>query len=231
MHPRSALSGVPPASEAESASQPSVELSDKGSFVCSNDELDVEDVSEPLDRYTQGLYYPLSIGEVLNSTYQIVHKLGWGGFSTVWMARHVESHKMVALKIIIPRGVEGSEPGAKETNDLEERELEMQQEILRSVADTSHLLTLIDTFSLPSPKGSHTVLVFPVRGPNLRYDFSPLPVRDRMRAAKQLLQALKSLHEADIIVRGKTQQYPLSPRDEDRIFHDGTLSHSDARPQ
>ena len=32
-------------------------------------------------------YYPASIGEVLNSRYQIVSKLGFGVNSTVWLAR------------------------------------------------------------------------------------------------------------------------------------------------
>jgi hypothetical protein len=38
---------------------------DYGRFVDSGGVGDVEDVSEPLERYGQGLYYPVRIGEVL----------------------------------------------------------------------------------------------------------------------------------------------------------------------
>jgi hypothetical protein len=57
---------------------------DYGQFVDSDGVGDIEDVPEPLERYGQGLYYPVSIGEVLAGRYRIEHKLGWGGFSSVW---------------------------------------------------------------------------------------------------------------------------------------------------
>lgn len=38
--------------------------------------------SSPLDEY-----YPVNIGDVLDSRYQVVGKLGSGRFSTVWLAR------------------------------------------------------------------------------------------------------------------------------------------------
>lgn len=66
------------------------ELSDTGSFVCSDGEIEVEEVCEPVDGYQAGLYYPICIADVLNGTHRILHKLGWGGFSTVWMAHHLK---------------------------------------------------------------------------------------------------------------------------------------------
>ena len=35
-------------------------------------------------------YYPVRIGEVFASRYQVVGKLGYGAFSTVWLARDLE---------------------------------------------------------------------------------------------------------------------------------------------
>ncbi|KAH6960050.1 hypothetical protein BKA56DRAFT_454470, partial [Ilyonectria sp. MPI-CAGE-AT-0026] len=70
-----------------------------GDFVDSDGEGDIEEVSEPSGRYEEGLYYPVCIGEVLLSRYCIQHKLGHGGFSTVWMAHGLLSKKDVALKI------------------------------------------------------------------------------------------------------------------------------------
>jgi hypothetical protein len=44
--------------------------------------------AEPLHRYKPGGYHPLVLGEVLNNgRYKIIHKLGWGGYSTTWAAK------------------------------------------------------------------------------------------------------------------------------------------------
>jgi serine/threonine-protein kinase SRPK3 len=42
---------------------------------------------EQLEESKRGLYYPVNIGEVFDSKYQIVGKLGFGLSSTVWLAR------------------------------------------------------------------------------------------------------------------------------------------------
>ncbi len=42
---------------------------------------------ETLPDYVPGRYYPVRIGEVLASRYQVVGKLGYGMTSTVWLAR------------------------------------------------------------------------------------------------------------------------------------------------
>jgi hypothetical protein len=44
--------------------------------------------AEPLYRYRRGGYHPVTLGECLKSgRYKVLHKLGWGGYSTVWAAR------------------------------------------------------------------------------------------------------------------------------------------------
>ena len=105
---------------------------------------EVDDYTEPVQRYTAGLFYPICIGEVLVETYRIEHKLGDGRFSTVWLARDIQNEKDVALKIMINQDVEEGED-----------EYSMQKEIISTVQDTSNLVTYLATFSLRGYKGSN----------------------------------------------------------------------------
>lgn len=50
--------------------------------------------AEPLHRYRKGGYHPITLGSFLdNGRYKILHKLGWGGYSTVWAARDQRLYK------------------------------------------------------------------------------------------------------------------------------------------
>jgi len=171
---------------------------DYGDIVDSDEEGDVVDASEPIERYEQGLYYPLCIGEVLAGRYRIEHKLGWGGYSTVWMAHDLQYQKDVALKIMIP-GEKG------------EYEYRIQNEIIQAVQDISNLVTHQGSFLLPSYStgNNHRVLVLPLLCPSLGYRTNRLPVSTRVQAARQLLVALKGLHDVGLVHRG-IPSYPIS---------------------
>lgn len=66
------------------------------------------------------------------------------------------------------------------------------------------LVTCLATFSLRGNECDHRVLVFPLLGQCL-YDLEvrKKSMSTRMSAARQLLEALKSLHKAGIVHRGK----------------------------
>ncbi|EEH06406.1 protein kinase [Histoplasma capsulatum G186AR] len=179
------------------------DTTDLGYFaVTEDDEDDIEILAEPWHRYkTAGdsrTFYPICIGEVLNQRYRIDHKLGHGHFSTVWMAYDLETKSDVAVKVL----ASGENSG--------EHEVDMQEEIRKSVQDTSHLVTSLATFILPVPAGksSHRVLVFPLRGRSLGsiHVNRTLPMSTRMSAARQLLKALESLHSAGIVHRDLNSQ-------------------------
>ncbi|KAK7425618.1 hypothetical protein QQZ08_007941 [Neonectria magnoliae] len=166
---------------------------DWGDFVDSDGECDVEDASEPPERYQEGLYYPVCIGEVLANRYCIQHKLGHGGFSTVWMAHDLLSKQDIALKIMKPGG-------------SGEHEYWAHNRIIAAARDTSHLLTYRDTFFLDGSHGRHRVLVLPLQSPNLRDYTWRTSVAERISAAKQLLEDLKSLHDLGIVHRGASRR-------------------------
>ncbi|RGP60001.1 cmgc protein kinase [Fusarium sporotrichioides] len=165
------------------------DILDRGDLVDSDNEHEVEEASEDPERYLEGLYYPICIGEILVNQYRIEHKLGHGGFSTVWMAYDMLGKTDVALKIMTP-----GRPG--------EREFEMQREIINVVQPTSHLTLYQNTFSIRGSHSTHRVLVLPLQGPNLRDYQRQKPVANRMSAAKQLLQAIKQLHDGGIVHGG-----------------------------
>jgi hypothetical protein len=42
--------------------------------------------TEDVERYQRGGFHPVHLGDVYDERYRVVHKLGAGGFSTVWLA-------------------------------------------------------------------------------------------------------------------------------------------------
>lgn len=58
---------------------------------------------EKIYEYEPGGHHPVHLGDVLGDAYRVIHKLGHGGFATVWLARDLsakDTTKYVALKII-----------------------------------------------------------------------------------------------------------------------------------
>ncbi|PKY08918.1 kinase-like protein [Aspergillus campestris IBT 28561] len=56
---------------------------------------------ETLEEYQPGGYHPIKIGDVLNDRYHIADKLGFGGYSTVWLALDTHLKRYVAVKVNI----------------------------------------------------------------------------------------------------------------------------------
>jgi hypothetical protein len=49
-----------------------------------HDSSDNEEQEDPKD-YCKGGYHPVNIGETYNGRYNVLRKVGWGHFSTVWL--------------------------------------------------------------------------------------------------------------------------------------------------
>jgi serine/threonine-protein kinase SRPK3 len=54
---------------------------------------------EGINDYKLGGYHPVYIGEVLANRYVIIEKVGWGHFSTVWIAKDFKHSTFVAIKV------------------------------------------------------------------------------------------------------------------------------------
>ena len=109
------------------------------------------EATEPMTHYVPGGYHPIVVGDILGPSserqYRIVHKLGWGGFSTVWLAQRRDSiQTFVVVKVSM----------AEDGTDLT-REAAMPPKAQTN--DGAHVPTLVDSFTLQGPNGTHAVLV------------------------------------------------------------------------
>lgn len=49
-----------------------------------------DEEQEDVSQYFRGGYHPVVIGDVFDSRYRVIRKLGWGHFSTVWLCWDIE---------------------------------------------------------------------------------------------------------------------------------------------
>jgi hypothetical protein len=81
-------------------------------------ESSMEDISHPeddvecLEDYVPGGYHPTLIaGTFCSGRYTVVHKLGFGGYSTIWLAWDQQHRRYVSLKILTARASIESQEG------------------------------------------------------------------------------------------------------------------------
>ncbi|KAK9374657.1 protein kinase [Lipomyces chichibuensis] len=114
---------------------------------------------EQIENYRTGGFHPVSIGDSFSrGRYRVLHKLGFGGFSTVWLARDEQSHRLVSLKIMT----------AEASNTCDEmRILQYLKDSAICHPACAHILCVLDHFTIDGPNGSHSCLVSPFAGPSL----------------------------------------------------------------
>ena len=57
--------------------------------------------AEDVEKYRSGGFHPIHLGDAFKGgRYQVLHKLGYGGFSTVWLARDKDHDRLVSLKVL-----------------------------------------------------------------------------------------------------------------------------------
>ncbi|CAG8643050.1 10460_t:CDS:2, partial [Dentiscutata heterogama] len=149
---------------------------------------------EDLDDYCKGGYHPVKIGDVFNEgRYIVIRKLGWGHFSTVWLAKDNRRNRHVALKVV------KSAPHYTETA-LDE--IKLLQKIVDANPDApgrKHVVELLDHFQHRGPNGVHVCMVFEVLGENLlslikRYNHRGIPAHLVKQITKQVLMGLDYMH-------------------------------------
>eukprot|EP00484_Ammonia_sp_Unknown_P019324 CAMPEP_0197038032 /NCGR_PEP_ID=MMETSP1384-20130603/15083_1 /TAXON_ID=29189 /ORGANISM="Ammonia sp." /LENGTH=1212 /DNA_ID=CAMNT_0042468423 /DNA_START=30 /DNA_END=3668 /DNA_ORIENTATION=- len=155
--------------------------------------------------YGQGGYLRVRIGDRLHNRYIIEQKLGWGHFSTVWlatdlMAPQTSHRRFVALKI---------QKSAPHYLDAAKDEVQLlnaaKQSNSKQDAYENYIVQMLDSFIVSANNGKHVVFVFEVLGENLldlikSYNYRGLPMAVVKKIAREVLLGLDYLHtQCDII--------------------------------
>ncbi|KAG4304833.1 hypothetical protein PORY_001886 [Pneumocystis oryctolagi] len=149
---------------------------------------------EDLEDYCKGGYHPVQIGEKFkDGRYIIIRKLGWGHFSTVWLAKDTAKDCYVALKIV------RSAAHYTETALDEIKLLKRINTANPCHPGAAHVVSLLDNFEHRGPNGTHICMVFELLGENLlsliqRYDYRGIPMPLVKQITKQVLLGLDYLH-------------------------------------
>ncbi|KAL9939194.1 hypothetical protein V8E36_002007 [Tilletia maclaganii] len=149
---------------------------------------------EDLKDYCKGGYHPVHVGDTFSDNrYLIVRKLGWGHFSTVWLARDFKMNRHVALKVV---------KSAQHYTETALDEIKLLQKLVAANPNhpgRRHCVSLLDHFKHRGPNGTHVCMVFEVLGENLlglikRYQHRGVPPNIVKQIAKQVLLGLDYMH-------------------------------------
>ncbi|KAG6359868.1 hypothetical protein INS49_010921 [Diaporthe citri] len=201
-----------------------------------------EDSCENLAMYQTHGYHPIVLGDVLPKAgtcetdeskaprYRIIQKLGFGAFSTVWLARDILESRYVAVKVCC-----GTDKPvfSRETNIL--RHI---QHSSKGCAGFDNVLALYEAFIISGPNGWHeclvTEVVAPLQGLGIKNVWSKKDVVKQIASAVSLLHsqgiahgdlhqdnfgvALSGLHdisEDEMMThfQGEVEVIPVVPRD------------------
>ncbi|KAJ5927546.1 hypothetical protein N7516_009319 [Penicillium verrucosum] len=143
-------------------------------------------------------FYPVRLYEILNNRYQVAAKIGWGTSSTVWLARDLHQWRWhrpryVAIKV---------NANNYESQESAEKELRITEHITK--ANTQHpgrnfVATLLDSFRVASPGGTHICMVFdalcePLWMLKRRFEGNIIPLDVLKPVSKLILEGLQYIH-------------------------------------
>jgi len=172
-----------------------------------------ESDDEGADGYRKGGYHPVQVGEVYNGRYQVIAKLGWGHFSTVWLCMDMSYGRFLAMKVQksaphyteaaydeIELLAEAAKRGTlPEWNATQNGPLKgLFPTVLESKWFTG-VVQLLDYFEHFGPHGKHVCMVFETMGPNVlalikRYNFKGIPLEIVRKVTTHTLIGLDYLH-------------------------------------
>ncbi|NWH59210.1 SRPK kinase, partial [Geococcyx californianus] len=140
-----------------------------------------------------GGHHPVREGEVFNTQYQALRKLGSGAFATVWLCQDMRRKEHVAVKILKSR--EGFAEAAQDEVAL----LHCVSSMKKKDRAGENIVCLLDDFRMIGENGFH-ILLLGALGPSLRclmnnYTDQGLPLPFVKKSLQQVLAGLHFLHK------------------------------------
>ncbi|KAK2744180.1 hypothetical protein FQN57_004440 [Myotisia sp. PD_48] len=117
-------------------------------------ECDVSKGYTRLSNSSSGGYHPGHLLDVFNRRYEVIGKLSYGQFSTVWLANDQLLQRHVALKIL-------QADISKDNRELSNL-LRLSVPALDHHPGKQHVIELLDYFKHVGPNGTHLCLVLPI---------------------------------------------------------------------
>lgn len=175
--------------------------SKKSSLVSDNDENESGSDTEQEDilDYKKGGYHCVLLGDYYCNRYEIIRKIGWGHFSTVWLINDQQKKSYSALKVV---------KSSSHYTEAALDEIKMLKKVYK--ADSSHngylhVIHLLDDFKIVGANGLHIAMVFELLGCNLlklivQTDYKGLPLNKVKTIINQTLLGLSYLHDVCSII-------------------------------
>ncbi|KAI0838806.1 kinase-like protein [Hypoxylon sp. FL0890] len=198
---------------------------------------------EDVQLYNKGGFHPVHIGDILAGRFEVLHKLGHGGFSTVWLCLDTTNQRWRAVKIMTAD--HSSEARDIAVVDHLQREASLEQ------LEDYHISVPSEQFWVEGPNGRHLCFVTDVFGWNAaRWSLSRDPTEEKTTAAinnvcHQIVEGLQFLHRkgichgdlkpANVLMKlrsldGLTKDQMLELTGEPDLMEIETVSGEDPRP-
>jgi serine/threonine-protein kinase len=135
---------------------------------------------------------PLSPGEIVDDKYRVVRKVGEGGMGAVFEAADTRANRRVAIKVLLPALARDPEHVAR--FDREAR--------VASLVKSPYLADVIGLGDLRT--GERFIVMEYLEGESLEARLQttgPMPIKDVLRIAFQILDGLAKVHEAGVVHR------------------------------
>ncbi|XP_077438148.1 SRSF protein kinase 1a isoform X1 [Vanacampus margaritifer] len=153
---------------------------------------DDEEQEDPND-YCKGGYHHVKVGDLYNGKYHVIRKLGWGHFSTVWLAWDIQMKRFVAMKVV---------KSAEHYTETAVDEIKLLKSVRNSDPDDPKremVVQMLDDFKISGVNGTHVCMVFEVLGHHLlkwiiKSNYQGLPLPCVKSIIRQVLQGLDYLH-------------------------------------
>ncbi len=161
--------------------------------------LDIGNETEKLEKYHEGGFCPIHLSECIAGRFTVLHKLGHGGFGTVWLVRDAANRhgRYVALKVVSAEYSEDYEPAVV---------LDRLKKYERDHGNPGAFLVELERVFYTSRNGRHFCQVFPVLGPPLSELTTPCDLLYPNFArsfARQLASGLPAMHSLGVCHEGK----------------------------